>query len=241
MTLSYYILIPAIVEINEFLNKKKLFSLLIFALSSIIIISFGSRGALLCLIIYVFLRFYIYTKNKNLKIVFLKLFLALLIIFGILNINGIIVFLNNMLISIGINSRTLYLFLNNFDHLSGRNEIYELILGYISKQSLFGSGIGYDRVLLNGAYSHNLFLEMIINFGLIVGVLMFVILFIMTIFASVRDIANKDNLITILIILGLVYLTFSGSYLTDITFWIFLGFTFSNIFRKNRRKYETNY
>ena len=74
-----------------------------------------------------------------------------------------------------------------------------------------------------GLYAHNIFLEIYVEFGLILG--SFILLFILYLAISsllVKDI-KKYGIALLWICLGLLPLFFSGSYLTSLEFWIMLA------------------
>ena len=80
---------------------------------------------------------------------------------------------------------------------------------------------------MGNGYTHNILLEIIGNFGIIIGSILIILL----IFLIVRSLLSKEkkytNLIIIWLSLGFFHLMVSGSYLTDIKFWILLGLLFN--------------
>ena len=132
-----------------------------------------------------------------------------------------------MLLHVGVRSRTLLLFLQDGVHLSGRDIIYRGVMAEIIESPWLGIGIAGDRRVLSGGYTHNFFIELIGNFGFILGILVSVGIIILIIKALIIKDRDKYNLIIIWMSLGFVHLMVSGSYLTDINFWIFLGLMIS--------------
>ena len=137
----------------------------------------------------------------------------------------------------GFKSRTLELFLRDFNHFSGREYIYSTLLKAIDKKPFLGYGISGDRMIMGSfaKYSHNIFLELIIQFGIIIGgSLIFILLFLIT-----KGLLEKDNLkynlFIIWLSLGFAPLLVSNSYLVAINFWILLALMIKNENLNKRR------
>lgn len=135
--------------------------------------------------------------------------------------------LYKLLSTLGINSRSILLFLSGEIHLSGRDRLYGLVIDAIINDPLSGIGVAGDRRIIGGSYAHNFFIEVLGNFGVIIG-LVFSIAFLLLI---IRSLATKDkskySMIAIWLCYGFVHLMVSSSYLEDIKFWIFAGILFS--------------
>jgi O-antigen ligase len=188
------------------------------------------------------LLFVNYLIKNRLKAKALVLFLlsTTLISAIVLNFNFFIKQLNNLLIKYGVQSRTIYLLLSdNIDFSTGRSEIFSDTINNIFLNPVLGYGIGGDRVFLNGTYPHNIFLEIIAQFGIVLGGI-FSLVLIMYWFIGIF--LNKNTIDQHLAIifagLGLISLFFSGSYLTSSNFWLFMAICISSIhFTKHKLSY----
>ena len=224
MSLAYYMLLPSIVFLNKQFERISAGHFISFVLSMLIIVSLGSRGPILCVVVFIFFRtFRPSLKTSHKKIIMTSSVLGICTV-GIIFFKNIINVIYTQLLHYGIHSRTLYLFLNDKGaYLSGRDSIYQSIFAEILKNPILGIGLAGDRRITDGAYAHNIFIELISNFGLVVG---FIIIFLI-IFLSIKSLFVKNNIKYILIImwfcLGFMPLLVSGSYLTSINFAIFLG------------------
>lgn len=240
MSISYYMLLPTIIYIDEMFQTLSLKSLFFTLSSFFIILSLGSRGAIVCCGVFILLKL-IRLKLKPLyKKVALYLSLTTISALAYLYFNEIINFLNINIMKFGIKSRTLTLLLrNDITESSERNDIYNSVISEIIKKPFLGNGLAGDRQILSGRYSHNIFLEVMINFGVIVGGL----LLIWGIYLIVKVLFTKDievyNITIIWISLGFVHFIVSSSYLTDFRFWIFIGLI-GNIYLKKRKKTFNN-
>jgi len=156
------IMLPTCFLIVDALNKKKLAIILAFA-NIIAIVFYGSRGPLLSIGLWIFLYLYqsVLSKNINKKT---KIRYSILIFTGILTLTFLYFdgfnLIYQFLESRGVYSRTLYLFANNFGHLSNRDIIYSYFWEAIKASPFTIRGIGADRVALN-AYPHNIIIELL--------------------------------------------------------------------------------
>ena len=77
MALSYYMLIPAIMYLNKLFRKYTIKNFIGFFISFLIIIAFGARGPILCILFFAVTYLKIIFKNINYK----KIFIIILFIF----------------------------------------------------------------------------------------------------------------------------------------------------------------
>ncbi len=158
-----------------FREKKKLYGVL-FVICTFIVLAVGSRGSLLCLLIFFVLYFLSsskqYFNKKRIAIIF---FLGIIgiIIFAV-SYKHIFSYIVNSLESIGISSRTLTsLAEGSISDGNGRERIYSLAIGMIKNGGIFGYGPYGDRYIIGQefywGYAHNIALEILITFGVIIG------------------------------------------------------------------------
>lgn len=126
---------------------------------------------------------------------------------------------------------------------AGRDWIREQLLEAIQKRLLTGSGLYSDRVLLGGGFSHNIFLEMCMDFGVILGTLLLMAL-IITLFRGYIRAQNstEKGLLLVLIFSSLFKLMLSGSYLREslLFFALGLGAGVIHTTRKNMFNYQNS-
>ena len=223
MSLSYYMLLPTLVFINDIFEGFSIISFIFLILSLIVILSLGSRGAVLCILVFAFLKFF----NPLLKKSYIKIIVSFIIlsmcIFTLFFLGKIAEFLYYELLNFGINSRTLSLFLREGVYLSGRDKIYDSVIMEIYKKPITGIGIAGDRRILDGSYVHNFFIELIGNFGLIIGFIISIGIVLLIIRSLITKNNEKYELIILWVSLGFVHLIVSSSYLIDVKFWILFG------------------
>lgn len=216
MTFSYYMLFPTIIFLDELFDKFSTKAFIVAGLSFVVILSIGSRGAVLCILVFVFLK---YIKRNYEKI---WLNISILVV-GVFCLDGILQFLNNVFLRYGIRSLTIARFLEKGVDLTGRDSLLKLVIAEIKNKPIFGIGIAGDRSVLDGAYVHNILIEILSNFGMILGSMILMVLFILIIKSLFTKNMAEYGLVVVWISLGFVSLMVSDSYLENIRFWIFLG------------------
>ena len=211
MSSSYLMLIPTLIHIMLFFKKKKLVYFLLFIYELVFIFLVGSRGPLVVTFLF-FLFCYMRYAKKKMEPLFVLFFgaLTVLLIFA----NGEAIY--SFLVRIGINSRSIMLLLTDFSHDSGRGDLKDIARTMIEERQLFGWGVGGDSLHMKGSYVHNIWYELLIDFGVVGGFLAFASLSILFFIALVKTRFNP--FIMLFICFGFVPLFFSNSYLISYEF-----------------------
>lgn len=252
--LLFYVLINGLKEVNSFSfgycilplcicsylffrfssNKiETIFGIISFISSLFFLILFGSRGPVICIILFFFL--YFVPKLKDLKNKFL--YMSCIILFSLLLINfeDILILLHNSLpFNISFIEKSYLLLLNSNSGLTnGRIEIFKDVFGeYSFSDLILGIGIGnYATSHAINEYTHNIFLSALLDFGFVGIVFLFYIFcsFISSIYKK------RNNILIFLFSISILVLLFSGEYLEMYSFWLFV-FYFLNLTK--RRKYD---
>jgi O-antigen ligase len=241
MSLSYYMLLPLLIYTDKLFKKNNFIDLLVVFISLIIILALGSRGALLCYLVFLFYRFVFVKEKLTAKrlVIYITGFFAGTT--ALLFYRQILELAYNVLLNFDIRSRTLSLFMREEIYLSGREDLYNIIIKQIGENPLLGIGLFGDRRFIGG-YVHNIFLELWAHFGIIIGSSL-IILLLLVIYKVLIKNKNKvtANFMAIWFSMGFVHLLVSSSYITDFKFWIFLGLSLNLIsfnFRGKNNKSE---
>jgi len=179
----------------------------------------GSRGALLCIAVYLVIML---VKQKSFKVLFgVTFFLGSMYIFS----KNIFSLIEKTIEDIGISSRTIGMFLNNdiITHLSGREYLYEVIIDKIQQNPFAYKGINASYIIYDGAYPHNIFLELIYDLGLIIFIpvlCLLVFLSYKTIFSERSDVNEIE---CILFSMAIPSLLVSGSLWVSWNFWMWFA------------------
>ena len=118
---------------------------------------------------------------------------------------------------------------------TGRARIYATAVSYIREHLFWGCGALNDRVILHdavrgigtlpGSYPHNLFLEIAMQFGVVLGAALVVLLAVQLLHTWRRCRSHRERLMLVsLLFAGIVPLMASGSYLTFTMFYALIGF-----------------
>lgn len=218
------------------------FSMLDFTLSIVGLISlllYGSRGSLVTLFILFIIFIWLKMHNKKL-LIFGCIILIFMTVFGPMIISNII----TKMISFGIDSRTIEKLLNgNLFKSNDRMMIYEYLMTIIFKNPIFGTGICGDRYVLplrfsgtDATYAHNLFIELMVDYGLIFGSLLIIILFYLIIkFLFKESNIDKKAFFYVFFIVGFIQLMISRSWITESNFFIFFAILLT--YSTNKKQY----
>lgn len=229
MSMSYNVLLALCTCLSYSWEHKKVLSAVLAIASLILLVVVGSRGASLSAILYVCLLFMTKfsggEKKKAIIIGIACIILAFLV-------SGTLIDKISSLINSGdLYSRNLNLLEGNaFLGHDSRIKIRNIICQGISENPL-GYGLLGDRIIMQlhnfeGVYAHNILLEFIADFGIIIGpLLLFVILYKLASSLKKPNSTYRD-LLFIMIPAGFVKLLFSGSYLVCPEFYFMISLLF---------------
>lgn len=184
-------------------RSKKLIWLILIILSFLLMFIYGSRGPLLGLLIFLIIILFF---NANVTIVKKILFLMLLILSYVylFIFNGIGKFLDFLYFDLNFKTYSIIKLRMMIDRglaesSSGRDELYKNFSSQILENPIFGNGIGITQELW-GITPHNIFLQTLLEFG-IIGLVITIVLGILyiNILAKIRKADN--NLFFILAII----------------------------------------
>jgi hypothetical protein len=189
----------------------------------------GSRGALITALIYTLILIIIDKENrKNILMV------AIILIISIGSGSFLSLFLklsNHM----AVTSRTLDLLMGgNIAQDEGRLGTFSIIWNSVLNSPFVGYGIYGDRIILDGIYCHNFFLEIFCDFGLFFGSVIILLLSFVIIRAFLSSDSENKKLLLMFFCYCFIPLMVSLSYLAFPQFGIFIGFLFLN--QKSNRK-----
>lgn len=219
MSFGYGMLLPAMFLFTQQGYIDKMMSFLLFAL----ILTDGSRGPVVVLsVFYAYYTIFLAsgkTKKRMILVVAVAALTAVMILPKLESFQD---------------SRTMLLLQEGalLSHDSGREEnMYSVVTPRIMERPITGWGIGADRSFLDGAYSHNIFLEVYVHYGIFLGTFLFLFFFVYclrTFFSpSMRKIPGEREMFVMMFLYGFIPKLVSGSYLIDFSFAIFIGYLIS--------------
>lgn len=230
--LSYSFIIFSVYFYKQRKINYKIINLLLMILTFFLILSFGNRSSILACIL-VIIIFELRTAYRNILYSIVKLTLILVpILFLVYNIYNIVWDLNNYVRSLGYNSYALDKIILMLDEglaesASGRDVIYDAAIQVLKESYLLPRGLGYFQNMTGMNYPHNVFLDILIVFGIFsIPLILFLAYFL------VKNYFNSDNeayklLLISLTIFILTRLLFSGTFISETALWIIIGLLIS--------------
>ena len=222
--------------------------------SMVLILIYGNRSALLISVI-VFLIQYVFFANKAKRWI-RTIALVVAIASAILLLSGdILISLSKVLENAGISSRTINILLSGAEAVTnntGRSVIWGNCQKAIIEKPWTGYGIGGERNLyllgtqyisvLGGVYAHNFCYEILLDFGVVIGSLVLLIIAwkSLCIMKSNRLVLIKQ-LFTILFLATAFKLWFSSSIWSDIDVYVCLGVAMNYYRSVKKYKLRVNY
>lgn len=171
-----------------------------------------SRGAVLSLVVLIGILLFNKSNHKKAWLIFI-ICAGCIVFFGR-------DFIIEKLSASGLNMRWIIRFTSQADITTGRTRLYALALNAIRENPLLGNGIGYFETIANGQYVHNMFLQLLCEFGVIVGGAISVYILVL-IFKNVFD--DKDNRFGYFLICQFIpRLLLSSVYWLNPFIWVFL-------------------
>lgn len=235
MDYGFTIALPCTIGLYVLAKNKR--SLIFWALSIasfLMAIAFANRSTWLCIVLFICIYEFIIEKGTIKRFVFIAVTLIIVIIIAC-NIEDILSWF------IAINRTTNNFNLHSFRKIqsllsgssmdiftSGRQEITSSAVKVILDSFPFGSGVGYFETI-NGIYSHNIALDLLLYwgfFGILAGVLIIIIIF-RTIMME-KDLTIKITKV-ILLCMWFPKLLFSSSFTYDLAFWASIVFAIKGI------------
>lgn len=193
----------------------------------ILLLTYGSRGALMTLCILA--AYLVWVQYKNTKIVYVIIFLSILIVMTGPEVLSIAL---DWMTKAGLNSRTLEKLLSGkFLVSNDRLRIYRYLFKVLRDNFIFGVGLCGDRYYLplrftgvDATYAHNMILELYLDFGAIIATIMLTIMgyLLYTCYFKEEDLERK-GLFAAFFTVGLLQLMTSRSWITEQNFFIFFA------------------
>lgn len=200
----------------------------------LLLIFFANRSASLTAIFFMFFYFLLLATPRNAKSIKHRWLLSIGTLSAIVyaNLDIVMEYLYNIMIEIGYNVRLIsmsyqYLYFDGdaASLLAHRLGDWESAIKMIGQSPVIGHGVGAFQASTFGTYAHNIFLDILLSYGL-VGFLTFCII----LYYSIRQILKLTGAAKVL---GLVFfslwfpvLLFSITFFQSMGFWCFLAFPY---------------
>lgn len=226
------------------LLQKKWYDYIAAILCAVFTLITGARGPFAFLVVSLVICMLLVSNEKRRLAKILPL-IAVATVVIVINMQSIMTFFMNLVAAGGGSSRTIQTIINGnfFTYLSGRQNVYPIAWDYITKHPFVGCGFVNDRVYLaqsiggygsvTGNYAHNIFLEIGMQFGLVLGIVVVVFLIKLIVGTYKRQTTIEKKLFyTALLCSALLPLLVSGSYLSSPMFYALIGYSFATSIRR---------
>lgn len=253
---GYNVLPAAVISMAMLINVRQKLTLTLYhiinmIISVTVIFMSGARGPLLCFFlasIFCIIRKFKFTSFRNIIVLICYLFIGVYCYF---NYEKVLLASEPIFKNLGVSTRIINGFLSgDILESQGRIELIDLALRRIAEKPLIGTGIFLDRQFLfenqhfhaiseNGSvgfYVHNIFIEWILQFGIILGGILLVA-FIYKLYRAWRGAINKYDFVLFILLcaVGFFPLLVSGSYVDWPLFYFLLGYMASEKNIKGRK------
>ena len=227
MDFGYQMELAAILFLTQYLHEnKKKGKLILSCFAMLFGVIYGARASILGFLLFI-VCYLILNKNATVKkIIFLGVAFAGALVY---NSQFIMMKIYNLFLSMGLDSRTLYLIATG-DILASdsarQDKIWPVLIKLINNSSLFKMyGAFGDRYYLNShyPYAHNLVLELLVTFGKFVGGILLILIAYHFIRTCIRNRGTGGILTLAFGCFCICRLMFSSSFWTEPYFWAFLA------------------
>lgn len=178
MDASYRLLLSTLIVINYAFssgNKFAIFSSLVGVFYSL---AMGTRGPVLVIFAFILIRLYLFVKQKRSHHFFFYFAICIgIILLFVVGTTPVLQFFQNLLEDAGFSTRVFDLVLNEeLLQSNSRQNIYETLISILKKDP-WPHGLYAER-LLGFYYAHNIYLEVLFNYGVLFGaiILLFLVL-----------------------------------------------------------------
>ena len=244
ITFGYNLVLAAGIVFNNFMRFKQPKDLVLIIIYLLSIMLYASRGSLLCIAVLMVIIYFLNYDKSAVSVVRFIVALTTFIIVAV-NISPILAFLYNHF----PNSRTLRMLASGNMSDSGRTILHSYISNEIQESRFSIRGIFSDRIFYSNSlnmpiditnHPHNFPLEVLYQFGCILGGLLLLYILILSIYAAYcqLSIGLKDVSLfwAYYFVSGFIKLWFSASYLTIMEFYFFISLSTIIIVKTRRSK-----
>lgn len=243
MWYSYVLLIPLAFLTHRIFTRPHIVSFALVITMVAMILKYGSRGAVVWWVaeLGLLILFSLFFNHKELyKYMKLKYFFyAAIMAFAVLLLGLILIPLyipQSVLQSIGSRSIRLILSGNFIFDVSERDMVYSNVVNMISQApqglGICGEMVWFEQLDIKNMYAHNLFLEIIVHWGALLGVLIiFLLIIIVMFFWRYNTDEYLYRFFIIFFSIGFLPLMVSDSYIKADKIWLFFSICLIGISR----------
>lgn len=230
-----YVLLPSVLYLLwAFVNHYKFIDLFFFLIGFLLECSMGSRGPFVCILFFAAVYLFFFKKYKHAYTV--RSFIVIGTLFLYLFSQYIAYIMVELLSLAGKSTRIFDKMLDdsliNYEQSSGRDVIQGFLLQKLDSNNGMGFGLLADR--LQGAYAHNIFVEMWYDYGYTIGSIIIAAYLLLVILLLLKSKSTSTKVLILLFFtVGFIKLQFSSSFIVDRYFFFLLGFCINGLRKVN--------
>ena len=241
MGIAYFITPHVVFLLWQTLKKFNWITFISLFIGVLLILSYGTRGPLVCLCIWLIAYTLIVTNFRS-KLLLTAIMIMIACAFYLYS-NSILNFLFDFLPSIGMSNRIIEKIMTDsfigYEHSSERDTILIQLWSALQQSHFNGYGI-HGTWAISGGYAHNILFDFWISFGIIWGsILMLTILILFLRAFNTCKSEDEKALLLLLFTFGFFKLFLSNLYLKEPYFWLLIGYCVYLI-RNKYNVYESN-
>lgn len=232
MHVAYSLLPHVLFLLWSFLRGFNLWGLLFGLLGTLMLIAYGTRGPLACILFFVVFYFFFFMRFRYAVIV--KGIFIVLILIAVLFLDDLLFAFKELLDLFSMSSRIIDKYLSG-DLLndSNRSIIKDILFNAMDNDGgFFGLGL-FGSHKYGIIYAHNLVIDLIVSFGYVPGALITLTLFVLVLMAFLVPATDKEReFLLFLIALSIVKLMLSNTFILEPYIYGLIGFCVSLILRR---------
>ena len=184
MAFGFYIILPLLIHINEFIRKKRFFLICLVLFEFFTVVIYANRGIYLSLFFFGIYKFAFESGNRLRKFISI----IFLVVFIVLMLSSIETIAKNLILvmdSFGLHSRSVEMLASGvISDTSGRDELWGICYKMIEQKPILGWGLGGEYytigknmgvipelVTAEGCNPHNGIIQNFVCFGLLGGII----------------------------------------------------------------------
>lgn len=242
MYYAYLVLPHVLMCIWSAFKDKNLFSLLGSILGLFLLFSFGNRGSIVDVVFFVLIYMALFINSRWKYVLYLLMAIIGCILYYYMDI--IVVYFQRLLSEMGMSTR-FFDFLAEGSFWEGasvgeRFSLLSILRLAIIESPLFGYGFCGSWQFID-TYPHNIFYDLAITFGPILGIFLFFLLVIL-VYKAYNVVSNTDEkgFLIILFITGFIKLFMSYTFLNNVETFLMIGYCLCLIRKRKNLHYPLN-
>ena len=238
MSRAYFMLLNVLLVINYAFDRKSLISIVIALIGIMLLLSMGTRGPIMIVLAFSACKIFQASTRKGQSGVVVAVLLVLIWLVNSPYWDIFLIFLQGVLDSLGMSTRVIDFTIQGetLTYYSERDEIAQVVISKIKERPFEGWGV-YGEWQFVGWSAHNMYLEILDHYGVVLGGVIILLMFFNVIkaFFSSKVAVPVRSLVLLFACNVLVRGVFGGGFLTSATF-LMIGYCLQ-VCRKTNFKY----